>query len=83
MDANILCYFDGSEVHAGDRVRYKGTAASVVFVSNGENGEFLPGYKDYCGYEPGIMLCDDDGELIFIFDPDEHLEFAHRAEHPV
>lgn len=79
METNVLHYLNGNEVHAGDRVRYKGAAANVVFVSDGESGEFLPGYRDYVGYEPGIMLCDDDGEMMFIYDPDENLEFAHRG----
>ena len=78
MSAKMLQYINGAEVHAGDRVRYKGSGADVVFVSDGDGGEFMPGYKDYLGYEPGIMLRDDDGELMFIYDPDENLEFAHR-----
>ncbi len=73
-------YLTGGEVHAGDRVRYKGTSATIAFVSDGEEGEFSPGYADYHGHEAGIMLCDDDGTTTFILEPGEDLEFVHRKE---
>jgi hypothetical protein len=41
MNANLPHYLTGGAVHAGDRVRYKGTACTVVFVSDGEGGEFI------------------------------------------
>jgi hypothetical protein len=78
MNANLPHYQTGGEVHAGDRVRYKGTAATVAFVSDGENGEFASGYTDYYGHEAGIMLRDDDGELTFVLEPDENLEFIRH-----
>jgi hypothetical protein len=72
-------YLNGGEVHAGDRVRYKGASAKVVFVSDGDNGEFAPGYADYLGHEPGIMLCEDEeNEMVFISEPDEDLELVAR-----
>ena len=79
MDVETLHYLSGEEVHAGDRVQYKGDFATVVFVSNGEGEEFAPGYEDYTGSERGIMLCDDDGAVSFIGDPDEMLSFVDRG----
>jgi hypothetical protein len=80
MNAERPHYLTGGEVHAGDRVRYKGTSATVAFISDGEEGEFSAGYADYHGHEAGIMLCDDDGTLTFITEPDEHLEFVRPKE---
>ena len=73
-------YFNGSEVHAGDRVRYKGESGNIVFVSDGDGGEFLSGYVDYQGCDAGIMFCDDAGELTFVSDLNENLEFLRRKE---
>ncbi len=80
MHAQLPHYLTGGEVHAGDRVRYKDTAATVVFVTDGEEGEYSPGYADYHGHEAGIMLCDDDGATTFLVEPNEELEFVHRKE---
>jgi hypothetical protein len=71
-------YLGGGEVHAGDRVRYRGELANVAFVSDGDNGEFLPGYEEYSGHESGLMLCNDDGDTTFIPEPTEDLEFVRR-----
>jgi hypothetical protein len=79
MDVETLHYLSGEEVHAGDRVQYKGNFATVVFVSNGEGEEFAPGYEDYTGSERGIMLCDDDGSVSSIGEPDEMLSFVDRG----
>ena len=68
-------YLSGEEIILGDRVQYKGTVATVVFISDGTGGEFAPGYADYAGYEPGLMIADDDGDTTFIRDPDEYLDF--------
>jgi hypothetical protein len=78
MHPSLPLYLSGGEVHAGDRVRYKGNAANVVFVSDGDEGEFAPGYEDYHGHEAGIMICDDDEELTFLAEPTEELEFVRR-----
>ena len=80
MAAKLPYYMTGGEVHAGDRVRYRGNAATVVFVTDGDEGEFAPGYQDYYGHEAGIMLSDDDGDLTLITEPNEDLEFVHRKE---
>ncbi len=80
MHAQLPYYLAGGEVHAGDRVRYKGTSATVAFVSDGEEGEFSAGYADYHGHEAGIMLCDDDGITTFVAEPTEDLEFVGRKE---
>ena len=75
-------YLTGQKVHAGDRVRYKGEAATVVFVTDGEGGEFSGGYEEYFGHEAGIMLHDDNGELNFLSEPGEDLELIRRASPP-
>lgn len=80
MQPKLPFYLSGGEVHAGDRVRFKGTAANVAFVSDGDEGEFSIGYEDYYGHEAGLMLCDDDGELVFLAEPNEELEFVRRKE---
>jgi hypothetical protein len=79
MDSERLAYLTGEEVHAGDRVQYKGAFATVVFVNDGENEEFSPGYEDYAGSDRGIMICDDDGATTFIGYPDEMLSFLDRG----
>jgi hypothetical protein len=79
MDSELLHYSSGEEVHAGDRVQHSGGYATVVFVSDGESEEFSPGYSDYAGVERGIVLCDDDGNLKTIGDPDELLQFIDRG----
>ena len=79
MDSDLLHYTSGEEVHAGDRVQHIGGYATVVFVSDGESEEFSPGYGDYAGVERGIVLCDDDGNLKTIGDPDELLQFIDRG----
>lgn len=75
-------YFTGAEVHAGDRVRYKGEAGNVVFVSDGDGGEFLTGYSDYHGCDAGIMFCDDAGQLTFLSELNENLELMRRKDQP-
>ncbi len=79
MDSDLLHYITGEEVHAGDRVQRNGEYATVVFVSNGEAEEFSAGYEDYIGSERGVMICDDDGAVQYIGDPDEALEFIDRS----
>ncbi|HWW02987.1 MAG TPA: hypothetical protein VNZ64_25020 [Candidatus Acidoferrum sp.] len=79
MDSELLHYASGEEVHAGDRVQHNGGYATVVFVSNGDSEEFSPGYADHAGVERGIVLCDDDGNVKAIGDPDELLEFIDRG----
>jgi len=79
MDSDPLHYTSGEEVHAGDRVQRHGEYATVVFVSNGEDEEFAPGYEDHSGSDRGILLCDDDGVTTFIGDPDEMLSFIDRG----
>jgi len=79
MDSDILHYTSGEEVHAGDRVQHSGGYATVVFVSDGESEEFSPVYGDYAGVRRGIVLCDDDGNIKTIGDPDELLQFMDRG----
>jgi hypothetical protein len=78
MNVNLPYYITGGAVHAGDRVRYRETAATVAFVSDGESGEFAHGYSDDYGSEAGIMLVDDEGERTFLAEPNEYLEFLRR-----
>lgn len=79
MDSTGLTYITGEEVHAGDRVQYKGTFATVVFVSDGDTEEFAPGYEEHTGSERGVMIRDDDGELTHLGEPNEMLTFLDRG----
>lgn len=79
MDPNALHYLSGEEVHAGDRVQYRGGFATVVFISNGESEEFSPGYGDYSGSDCGILVRDDDGATTFLGESDENLSFVDRG----
>ena len=79
MDSGSLRYISGEEVHIGDRVQYRGTYATVVFVSDGESEEFAPGYEDYTGSDRGVMICDDDGAVQHIGEPDEMLSLLDRG----
>jgi hypothetical protein len=74
-----LHYSTGEEVHAGDRVQYEGSFATVVFISDGESEEFSPGYGDYSGAYRGIVLCDDDGATSDIGEPDDRLFLVDRG----
>lgn len=74
-----LTYITGEEIHAGDRVQYRGTYATVVFVSDGASEEFSPGYEDYAGAERGAVICDDDGAVTVIGEPTEDLMFVDRG----
>jgi hypothetical protein len=78
MDS-LMHYISGEEVHAGDRVQYQGNYATVVFVSDGANEEFAPGYEEYTGSDRGIMVCDDDGGTQFVGEPNERLSFLDRG----
>lgn len=79
MDLDLLHYITGEEVHAGDRIQRNGEYATVVFVSNGDAEEFAPGYEDYIGSDRGVMVCDDDGAVQFLGEPDAMLEFIDRG----
>ena len=74
-----MLYMNGEEVHAGDRVQYRGTFATVVVVSDGETYQLASGYEDHAGAERGLMICDDDGTLNTIDDTDERLIFVERG----
>jgi hypothetical protein len=78
MYSGRLHYANGQAIHARDRVRYKGISGSVVFVTDGDEGEFVPGYEDYHGHDPGFMFCDDDGDLTFLAEADQEVEFVSR-----
>lgn len=78
MDSDLLHYITGEEIHAGDRVQRNGVFATVVFVSNGETEEFAPGYEDHSGTDRGVVLCDDDGAVESIGEPDDLLAFIDR-----
>ena len=79
VETVLLNYLGGEAVSVGDRVRRQGMYATVVFVSDGENEEAAPGYEDYRGSQRGVVLCDDDGNVDFIGEPDELLECLGRA----
>ena len=79
MKSVIQSYFNGEAIHIRDRVRYKGVSGTIVFVTDGDEGEFSPGYEDYFGHEAGLMFSDDDGDLTFLREPDEDLELVRPA----
>ena len=79
MDSDLMHYISGEEVHAGDRVQYRGSYATVVVVSNGEDQEFSPGYEDHSCCDRGILLCDDDWATNMIREADENLSFVDRG----
>lgn len=73
-----LHYITGEEIHAGDRIQYDQTYGRVVFISDGDNEAFEAGYGEYTGSERGVMICDDDGDVRFVGEPDERLTFIDR-----
>jgi len=79
MSPVLMQYLTGEEIHAGDRVQYGGTYATVVFVSDGESEQAAPGYEDYRGTTRGVVLCDDDGVTTDVGEPDEKLCFLDRG----
>jgi hypothetical protein len=79
MDVTPLLYATGEEVHAGDRVQYRTTFATVVFVSDGDNCEYAHGYEDYAGSDRGLIVCDDDGSLNTLGEGDDALVFIGRG----
>ena len=79
MEPASLLYTSGEEIHAGDRVQYRGTFATVVVVSDGESYELAAGYEDHAGAERGVIICDDDGALTTLSDYDEQLMFVERG----
>jgi hypothetical protein len=79
MDTALLHYSSGEEIHAGDRVQYNGSYATVVFVSDGDQEEMFPGYEDYAGFSRGLVLRDDDGGTSTVGEPDERLSFVDRG----
>jgi hypothetical protein len=74
-----LFYISGEEVHAGDRVQFDTNYGTIVFVSDGTNEEFSPGYEDHTGAEQSVVFCDDDGNLTTLVAPDERLAFLDRG----
>jgi hypothetical protein len=79
MLSEPILYSSGEEVHAGDRVQYDGTFATIVFVSDGETEELQAGYEDLSGASRGLVLRDDDGSTTQLGEPDERLCFVDRA----
>jgi hypothetical protein len=79
MESASLLYTSGEDIHAGDRVQYRGTYATVVVVSDGENYELASGYEDHAGAERGVIICDDDGSLTTLNDYDDQLIFVERG----
>jgi hypothetical protein len=79
MDSVMLNYITGEEVHAGDRVQYDGIYGTVVFVSDGEVEQFVPGYDDHSGSGRGVVVRDDDGVITNLGEPDLRLVFIERG----
>jgi hypothetical protein len=79
MDSEPLHYPTGEAVHAGHRVQYDGTYATVIFVSDGEVEKLSPGYHDYTGSTRSLVLRDDDGVTSAIGEPDARLSLMDRG----
>jgi hypothetical protein len=79
MEPASLLYTSGEEIHAGDRVQYRGTFATVVVVSDGESYELAVGYEDHAGADRSVIICDDDGSLTTLNEYDEQLIFVERG----
>ena len=79
MDSVQMQYLTGEEIHAGDRVQYGGTYATVVFVSDGNAEQAAPGFEDYAGSRRGLVIWDDDGVTTEVGEPDERLYFVSRG----
>ncbi len=79
MNSEPVMYSSGEEVHAGDRVLYRGNYGRVVFVTDGDNSEALPGYEDYSGYDRGIVISDDDGAIDSVSETSDQLVFVDRG----
>ena len=75
-------YLSGDGIRAGDRVRYGGVLARIVFVL-GSDELPSPGVPGRDWYEEelkrGFMLEQDGGGWIFQEETDEDLEFISRA----
>lgn len=72
-------YYSGSDIHAGDIVRYAGVPAVIVFVN--DLGEFLPGFTaaDWSYLGSGFMVQYEDGALVYLDEADEDLELVQRV----
>ncbi len=79
MDVERVSYSTGEPIHAGDRVRYCGELAKVVFVTDGDESESSPGYEGYSGYDRGVVICDDDGTTSVLSETNQELLFVSRA----
>jgi hypothetical protein len=79
MHSKLLSYSSGQDVQLRDRVEYRGVFATVVFVTDGEDSEWSPGYEGYSGYDRGLVVRDDDGTLTSVQETDEQLVLARRA----
>lgn len=79
MNTEPVLYSSGEEIHAGDRVLYRGNYGRVVFVTDGDSSEALPGYEDYSGYERGIIISDDDGTIESLSEANDELVFVDRS----
>jgi hypothetical protein len=83
MNSNLMAsglyYLTGDEIHAGDRVQHGDTFATVVFAGDGTDEELAPGYEDLTGSDRGVIICDDDGDVVSIGEPDDRLSLIDRA----
>ncbi len=78
MSLEVL-YLTGDPVCPGDRIQHRGTYGRIVFVTDGDVFQAEPGYDSYAGSERGLMICDDDGSLTFLSEPDDQLELIGRG----
>jgi hypothetical protein len=69
----VQAYTDGTELHVGHRVTYNGQPGTVVFVI--DNDEYSPGFASTAweSLRTGFMIRFDNGAMLHLDRPDEHL----------
>ena len=66
-------YSDSTEVHVGHRVIYNHQVGTIVFVA--DHNEYSTDFpkSDWCDTQAGFMIRFDNGALLLLDHPDEHL----------
>ena len=75
-------YYSGEEIHIGDRVKYGGQPATVVFVIDREEWPADESVESRswwrAEHRSGFMFISDTGARFLLPDPDEDLDFVGR-----
>jgi hypothetical protein len=79
-------YHSGEEIHIGDRVRYAGCLATIMFVIDREEWPIAESEDSRLWWrsehKSGFLLTQDGGGRVFLPDADEDLTFTSRGEAP-